>query len=204
MRFISQDGNKEDNFITHDQKYIIKTLSIQEHKTFLKQILKPYHQRVIEGSFLQRIYGLYKLTYNGEYIRVMVIKNPHIDQQLYSKASHVGRSIQSISSLDYSLNPEFLTLQEEEKARFYETVDKDLCFLRSLKLANFSILVIITSCSSDDLFTFKAESEKYPVWLSVVITHFFCRDSSKKRKRDQEEEEDLYKDSKDTLNKLIS
>jgi hypothetical protein len=204
MRFISQDENKEDYFITHDQKYIIKTISRKEHQTFLKEILKPYHKRVIEGSFLQRIYGFYKLTYNGEYVRVMVLKNPHIDQQVHTKPSYVGKSVQSISSLDYSLNPEFLTLQEKEKTRFYETIDRDLCFLRSLKVLTFSILVIITSCSSDDLFTFKAESEKYPVWLSVVITHFFCGDSMKNGKKSQDKEGDLYEDTKDTLNKLIS
>lgn len=135
----------------------------------------------------------------------MVLKNPNIDKHIYSNPSYIGRSIQSISSLDYSPNSEFkLTLPDEEKTRFYETIDKDLYFLKSLQVMNFSILVIITSCSSDDLFTFKAESEKYPVWLSVVITHFLCRDSSKKRNRSQEKQEDLYQDTKDTLIKLIS
>jgi hypothetical protein len=50
MGFISTDENKEDYFITHNHKYIIKTISRKEHKIFFKYMLKPYHQRVIEGS----------------------------------------------------------------------------------------------------------------------------------------------------------
>ena len=205
MKFISQDENKEDYFVTHDKKYIIKTISRQEHKIFLKEILKPYHHRVIQVSFLQRVYGLYKLTYNGEYVRVMVFKNILFDQIIDSEPRYISNSIKCINTLDEFLNlePKF-SLSHDEGASFNQIMDKDLCFLKSLQIINFSILIIINNSTSEDELAFKGVFKESKACLTVSISDFICGSSSKKAKRNQAKQEDSDEDIKESLSKIIS
>ena len=205
MGFISTDENKEDYFITHNHKYIIKTISRKEHKIFFKYMLKPYHQRVIEGSFLQRIYGLFKLTYNGEYVRVMILKNIFSDKNSDSEPKYVSKYIQFINTLDESLNLErTFSLSDDERIRFYQMMDKDLYFLKSLQVVNFSILIIIKNSTSEDQSTFKGVFGERNACLTVSISQFICRSSSKKVKRNQAKQEDSDEDIKNSLYKIIS
>ena len=205
MKFISEDENKEDYFVTHDKKYIIKTISIQQHRTFLKEMLKSYHHRVVESSFLQRVYGLYKLTYNGQYVRVMVLKNTFFDQIIDSEPRYISNSIRCINTLDEFLNlePNFF-LSHEEGARFNQIMDKDLCFLKSLQIINFSILIIIKNSTSEDELAFKGIFKESNACLTVSISESIYAGSSKKPKRNQAKPEDSDEDIRESLSKIIS
>jgi hypothetical protein len=205
MKFISQDENNEDYFITDDKKYIVKTISRKQHQNFLKHMLRPYHNRVMEGSFLQRIYGLFKLTYKGEYVRVMVLENPVYDKHINSEPIYISRFIQLITPFVDSLNPEcrFL-LSDDEGMRFNQIIEKDLCFLKSLQIINFFILIIIKSCTSEHKLTFKGVFEQNDASLTVSISQIICKSSSKKAKRNQAKQEDSEQNIKDHLYKIIN
>ena len=49
-------------FFTHDNKFIIKTISENEKKGFIEEFSKNYYEHVVSGeTLLCRIYGIYTL-----------------------------------------------------------------------------------------------------------------------------------------------
>lgn len=159
----------------------------------------------MEGSFLQRIYGLYKLTYNGEYVRVMVLKNPCIDSNTILEPKSLTKYIKLINTLELGLNKDpHLELLQEERAHFLEIIDKDLSFLKTLQIRSFNILLFTQVSSSDNSLTFHWQYDDNIVSLLVVITLFLCESSLKKKSQGLATQEDSIEDIKAALLKLLT
>jgi hypothetical protein len=175
-------------------------------------MLKPYHLRLIEGSFLQRIYGIYKLTYKGEYVRVVVLENSYGYQNISSELSCISHSIKYKNCLgDFSnellepMNFEII-LSSDVKIKIFDILDKDIDLIHSLQIPDVMILLVAHSISNEGIIYFKAEINKKPIHLSIVISEFLHQSSSKSSKR-------LYQDSiypkaskediRDTLSRII-
>jgi hypothetical protein len=134
----------------------------------------------------------------------MILKNIFSDKNSDSEPKYVSKYIQFINTLDESLNLErTFSLSDDERIRFYQMMDKDLYFLKSLQVVNFSILIIIKNSTSEDQSTFKGVFEKSNACLRVLISEFMSESCSKKPKHKQAKQEDLDEDVKDSLSKII-
>jgi len=132
-------------FITHDCKYILRPVCKEENKYFLKHTLRHYHQRILANTFLQKIYGIYKLTYRGVQVRVMVQKNHH---QCLSHLTEVYNIDDKISLRSKSTivpagaSSVFINMSSEERSRFFGILKLDLEFLKNAKIINYDVKII--------------------------------------------------------------
>lgn len=55
---------------------MIVSISKKQMKFFIKTLLLGYYQRLNKGSFLQRIYGAFKLVIKGNIYRLLIMENP--------------------------------------------------------------------------------------------------------------------------------
>lgn len=63
-------------FMTHDNKYLLKTIKKDELETFLR-IIEPYYKILCDykETFLMRIFGLYSHVVDGQLLIVIIMKN---------------------------------------------------------------------------------------------------------------------------------
>jgi hypothetical protein len=184
---------------------MMKSLSRKEHKIFLKKMLKPYHLRIIEGSFLQRIYGHYKLTYNGKYVRVMILKNPFInsDPILEVNSSKSSTDFINYLNLDPDVNPPF-SLIHEERLKYIQIIDKDLSFLKSLQILNFMIFIYAQRSQPENYLNFLARNNESLVYLCISIILFLSKNQRKKKSRELVDPDDSFGEIKVALSELIT
>ena len=64
-------------FFTHDKKFIIKTISQRELKTFVNSFLEEYYNFTVENNhtLLVRTYGVYTLCYGLSRVNVILMEN---------------------------------------------------------------------------------------------------------------------------------
>ena len=140
--------------------------------------MKLYHQRIIEDSFLQRIYGLYKLTYKGIQVRVMVQKNHY---RCFNQLTEVFQISEKLDLLSRSrIIPAGTTeisikLSEDCRNRLFYILSRDLEFLKTSKIINYSIKIIHLDDFICSPFTYQAEIHGQKVSLGFYLMNIFTK-----------------------------
>ena len=145
-------------YFTQDRRYIIKTVSSGEEK-FLRNFVRQYYRYMKDNpeSLIVRFYGLYQvqLAWEQKYISVVVMENIFysiqqlkIHEKYDLKGSTVGRRVlKGGKSATSSMTLKDLDLQRkvyigaENKALFMEQLKKDVRFLASHNIMDYSLLL---------------------------------------------------------------
>ena len=145
-------------YFTQDRRYIIKTVSAGEEK-FLRKFVRQYYRHMKDNpeSLIVRFYGLYQvqLAWEQKYISVVVMENIFysiqqlkIHEKYDLKGSTVGRRVlKGGKSATSSTTLKDLDLQRkvyigaENKALFMEQLKKDVRFLASHHIMDYSLLL---------------------------------------------------------------
>jgi hypothetical protein len=63
-------------FVSRSKQFMIVSISKRQMKFFIKTLLLGYYEKLKKGSFLQRIYGAFKLVIKGNIYRLLIMENP--------------------------------------------------------------------------------------------------------------------------------
>ncbi|KAJ3098394.1 Phosphatidylinositol-4-phosphate 5-kinase [Phlyctochytrium planicorne] len=145
-------------YFSQDYRFIIKTIHHSEHK-FIRKVLKNYyeHVRANPQTLLSRIFGLHRVKLPGNRkIHFVVMGNvfpPNKDiHETYDlKGSTVGRIITEeearrnpravLKDLNWIQKGRKLKLGPEKEQQFTEQMERDVEFLASMKIMDYSLLV---------------------------------------------------------------
>lgn len=152
-------------YYTKDGKFIIKTISKSEYE-FLRNILPDYFMyiRSNKHTFIPKFYGCYKLIIkkNNSKDRLYFITmdnlfstNNEIHLRYDLKGSTISRKIlplnfkikegekypMALKDLDFNDNTKYLFFGKEKKELILEQISKDIDFLESKKIIDYSLLV---------------------------------------------------------------
>lgn len=154
---ISSTGRSGSFFLrTHDNKFIVKSLPVDEH-IFLRKNLWRYYRHLMEypNSLLSRFYGLYRVkSASGKQdVHFVVMANLfdtplEIHEQYDLKGSTVNRYVAdkmpfwspniAMKDLDFH---RILHIGPERKAAFLQQAEIDAIFMESFNICDYSLLV---------------------------------------------------------------
>lgn len=151
----SSDGKSGSFFFySHDKRYLLKTVSAAERDTLLR-ILPMYFEHLEKNadSLLSRLYGLHQLN-DANFI---VMENVFAtDKQIHSvfdlKGSTIGRTNPDGSvkkDLDFDQSTR-IRLGFQRKGMLMHQLERDVRFLESLSIIDYSLLVGIHDCTPSE------------------------------------------------------
>ena len=163
-------------YFSHDYRYIIKTVTLEEEK-FLRKIAHRYykHMKQNRNSLIVRFFGLHKVRLAPEqrYISVVVMENIFYNKfqlkihSIYDlKGSTVGRRALkggrtkatyhgTMKDLDLD---ESIFIGAEAKAQLTEQLEQDVGFLTRCGVMDYSLLLGIHDHAGSRLTRFESES----------------------------------------------
>ncbi|KAJ3210425.1 Phosphatidylinositol-4-phosphate 5-kinase [Dinochytrium kinnereticum] len=145
-------------YFSQDYRFIIKTIHHSEHK-FIRKVLHNYYNHVKANpqTLISRIFGLHRVKLPGnKKIHFVVMGNvfpPNKDiHETYDlKGSSVGRVISEeeekknpravLKDMNWLQRGRKLRLGPEKERQFVEQMEKDVAFLSSMKIMDYSLLV---------------------------------------------------------------
>lgn len=154
---ISSTGRSGSFFLrTHDSKFLVKSLPLDEH-VFLRKNLWRYYKHLADhpNSLLSRFYGLYRVrnASGKQDVHFVVMANLfdtrlEIHEQYDLKGSTVNRYVgdkmpfwsSSIAMKDLDFH-RTLNIGPERKAVFLEQAESDAIFMESFNICDYSLLV---------------------------------------------------------------
>ena len=147
-------------FYSPNGKYLIKTLTEKEFE-ILQKILPSYYEYLITSkhSLLERILGIYKITYKSKEIYFYISKNIYatkdnvkISLSYDLKGSNYKRTsdIQPYKDLDFINKKEKIIIDKEEKFGIFSTLQSDTQFLQNNNITNYSFFIGIGNCIEED------------------------------------------------------
>lgn len=143
--------------LSHDRRYFIKTL-VSEEVEQMHHVLKQYHQHIIEvhaDTLLPHYLGMYRVTLNNIETYLVVMRNVfsprlRIHKKYDLKGSTVARCAsdkEKAKDLPTFKDNDFLTagarinIGQEAKEKLLAKLEKDVDFLTSLHLMDYSLIV---------------------------------------------------------------
>jgi len=149
-------GGRSGSFVfsTHNKQFIIKTITSEEKRLMLQELLDDYTDRILSrNSMLVRVLGVFMLQCIGNYsVNLMIMENIGIPTKhplfkLDLKGSTLNRKISSKVCKGTMLmkDIEFLTqisscgLEEYGKLRFIEGFKEDITMLSSHGIMDYSV-----------------------------------------------------------------
>jgi hypothetical protein len=149
------DGGRSNSFIfvTHDQKFIVKTISKQE-RYFLLDLLPSYSKRVIfhSESRIVRILGLYKLVSSKLSFIVMenVVKSRQLATVFDLKGSLddrfvdvTGRTSTVYKDLNFIQMNKEVILDMETRNSLLVAISEDVGFFKKFNIIDYSLLLAV-------------------------------------------------------------
>ncbi|KAN0061157.1 Phosphatidylinositol-4-phosphate 5-kinase [Thecaphora frezii] len=145
-------------YFSRDYRFIIKTISHQEHK-FLRHILRDYHEHIKANphTLLSRFYGLHRVKLpHGRKIHFVIMNNlfpPHRDiHETYDlKGSSIGREYPEdkaatkkgavLKDLNWLRRNREIQLGPEKRALFEAQLKSDVALLQRLRIMDYSLLI---------------------------------------------------------------
>ncbi|KAI8838378.1 hypothetical protein BC829DRAFT_493039 [Chytridium lagenaria] len=145
-------------YFSQDYRFIIKTIHHSEHK-FMRKILPNYYAHIKDNpqTLLSRIFGLHRVKLPGNRkIHFVVMGNvfpPNKDiHETYDlKGSTVGRRVSDkevkenpravLKDLNWVERGRKLKLGPQKSRAFVEQMEKDVAFLVSMKIMDYSLLI---------------------------------------------------------------
>lgn len=128
-------------FVSHDRKYIIKTISVEEKNT-AKRMLKDYFNYIKDhpNSLLCRLYGLFSLDNIHFIIMANSFHTKYEMDEIYDlKGSKVGRTSDGPIKKDLDFNKD-LSIGELRSDTIIQ-IHKDTSFLRKMCIIDYSLLL---------------------------------------------------------------
>ena len=159
MNLACEEGGRSASFVfqTADQKFIIKTITKQERKLFLKKILLNYSQRIFssETSKLARIFGAFELSGLKQNFIIMenILHQKESSFIFDLKGSKVDRKVKGIQDpknpptgvvlkdVNFSLLNYNLKLTTEMNNEIAEVLIEDFEVLRKMGIMDYSVLL---------------------------------------------------------------
>ncbi|XP_046379487.1 phosphatidylinositol 5-phosphate 4-kinase type-2 beta-like [Haliotis rufescens] len=143
--------------MSQDKKFFIKTL-VSEEVEQMHHVLKQYHQYIVEKhaqTLLPQYLGMYRLTVNDVETYMVVMRNifsPRvgIHKKYDLKGSTVDRQasdkerlklLPTLKDVDFVNDGVTIQIGQEAKDNFMPTLTKDVEFLASLHLMDYSLIV---------------------------------------------------------------
>ena len=151
-------------FISHDDKFLIKTMRKAEMK-LLREFLPKYyrHMAVYKDTLLPRFFGLHVVKpRSGRKVRFVVMKNLFgdlpINMRFDLKGSTYGRATPSAKRKESStlkdLDLEYaFSLEPELRKKIIRQMKVDCALLESLRVMDYSVLLGIHFCEPDESYT---------------------------------------------------
>ena len=159
LEFLSNAKSGSFFFFSHDGRYLIKTLTLDECH-FLQSMLPKYYHYLTNNphSFLTHFYGLYRLTtQTGQQIYFSIMKSildtPLKIQHTYDlKGSTLGRKAKPnetvMKDLDILKQERKLRLGASTKHHVLDQLRRDATFLARLGIMDYSFLLGVHECDS--------------------------------------------------------
>ncbi|KAI9361640.1 hypothetical protein DFJ73DRAFT_621018 [Zopfochytrium polystomum] len=145
-------------YFSQDYRFIIKTIHHSEHR-FVREVLKEYYEHIRNNpqTLLSRIFGLHRVKLPGNRkIHFVVMgnvmpSNYDVHETYDLKGSTVGRKVPraqveknpraTLKDLNWLENGRKLYLGPEKRELFVGQMEKDVEFLKSMKIMDYSLLV---------------------------------------------------------------
>jgi hypothetical protein len=145
-------GGRSGSFVytTHDNRFVIKTISASEKLTLLNRLLPSYIAQVFSGdSALAKILGVFQVQCVGNYCtNIVLMENVSLPKsEIFDlKGSSFHRESESKVGLDinFSLEIGSLELDSEDAQRLLRRVFQDSRMLASCNIMDYSLLVTVT------------------------------------------------------------
>jgi len=151
-------------FFSQDKRFLLKTTTTEEFELFQSILLQPYHQHMLNHphSLLPRFFGLYQFEYFDQNISFVCMTNifdvPHSITLRYDlKGSTLGRAASKkekeksepiLKDLDWLESEAKVCLGKEAKMLFMLQVTKDVEFLKSFNIMDYSLLLGVSPAST--------------------------------------------------------
>ena len=150
-------------FYSHDRKFIIKTITSSELKTFLK-IINDYYSYINnnQNSAITKIYGLYSIVINVSSINIILMQNlffcspVHIQKMFDLKGSAIQRITKNVQNwkrdqvlkdLDYQwvtkVERKLVDFNRNDINEILNNLKNDINFFKRMHLMDYSLLFII-------------------------------------------------------------
>lgn len=154
LRELSSTGKSGSIFyVSHDDRFVIKTLKRAEVKVLLKMLPKYYnHVGDYENTLITKFFGLHRIKLKGgKKVRFVVMGNMFctelpIHRRYDLKGSSYGRSTnkakahENVTLKDLDLTYEF-HMDKLLRESLFRQIDLDRRFLESLKIIDYSLLL---------------------------------------------------------------
>ena len=168
---INTAGQSGEFFLfSRDNRLMIKTVTPKELKILLKRLPKySHHMKKNPGSLISKIYGLYTLEVEMslERYHFILMKNISEEPSYFShrkydlKGSTVGRrsikdsetpirklKFKTLKDLDFNQYDKKISMSAELKGKLRDILEKDVEFLSSLDLLDYSLILFVVDKSS--------------------------------------------------------
>jgi hypothetical protein len=149
MEYIQQEKSHRDLILmSYNKKFMLKPIRNRQHRAFIKHMVQRYHAKVSDDSYLQHLYGLFKLTILGKQYRLALIDNPFknlsapvIWKLKWSEIQREGdqdeltivlQNFERVSGASITLYPRDIT-------KLHDTLVDDLNFMKQSHIEDFTI-----------------------------------------------------------------
>ena len=160
-------------FFSHDRKFIIKTITKGELKLFLRILPRlSNHHKKVPRSLIAKIFGVFTVKMSKvDAVHIMLMENTmrlkdpnRLNYVFDLKGSLVDRKVKGVTKPSTTLkdinflmaaraNPKFTALTDIDQRVIRATVRKDVEFLRSEGLMDYSLLLAIETLDKRPIFT---------------------------------------------------
>jgi 1-phosphatidylinositol-4-phosphate 5-kinase len=185
-------------FFTHDNRFIIKTISSTELNTLQKEFMKPYYELITENynTLLARTYGVYSLKVGLSKVDIILMENvapigsdQNIIRRFDLKGSLLGRMTKKMNFNQKSktlkdkdflelkrIDPMLIMFEDKSIISILETLKYDLNLLRNCSLMDYSIFITIAENKKDFELEkclvhnrlYYSKNEKYIYFIGII------------------------------------
>jgi hypothetical protein len=176
-------GSRDFTYMSYNHRYIIKAISSKEQKFIIKSLKKYLEYRISNpSSLLSKLYGVYTLTLEGSFYRMIILENlfyATLEYPLYydfNCASSITSQEASTETLNRKslkrynvrkstalmLKSERMIICSDDKERLILLIEKDIEFLEMIGSVGYYIRLGVFRRVPEDTICFKAsEEDKY-------------------------------------------
>jgi hypothetical protein len=150
-------------FFSHDKKFIIKTMTPSDFKTY-NRLFDEYIQAVAtrRHSLLARIYGIYKIemeevapvhlilmgntkkSNDANIVNIFDLKGSFVNREVVGKGLKNTATLKDINLLNLAKsNSSLLMFREEDRQELMENLERDIVMLRDKNIMDYSLLLAI-------------------------------------------------------------
>ena len=173
-------------FVSHDKSLLIKTIPVREKLCLERQLLQPYHDRLMEcqDSLLCRYFGLFTLKISGvSSVDIVVMEGVlqrvvnrrrcyDLKGSTYKRTTHSDPNRESCVFLDLDIcaKPEEIRVKRHFKEEIVCILEGDVRLLAKLRIMDYSLLLCVDECEGNERHrnTYPSFDAKFRYHLGVI------------------------------------